>query len=249
MKENHFSITKKYLTYPMEHTERAKDYTGRTIDKEISEMIDKFQHGTQAGLPTKKEEMKPFSHRVEKIGQLLTLAFKRNGRIKSAEIGPIAKTMLTSKQKDLETFGIRVERILYSAMQMAQDEIGPMSDRILIMAGHIGTMADRIGEMANRIVHTEHLIVNSAVLLVDLGLLLEAAIRNFTESFLYTLSIIFNRNFQPVFSSTKHLDIISENIRQILAQQHEFSLKMIESQTGLRDNTLKTYDKVYSRVR
>lgn len=248
MKDEPFDLKNEYLSYPESQTRRTKNYPIETQNNETYEVMDKTQQTTQEAFTPVKEENKPFAHRLKKIGHLFNLAFERNRRIKSEEIGLIAQTLVRDKQKDLNSFGAKVERLLYITIQMAQDEIGPMADRILIMAGHIGTMADRIGEMANRIVHTEHLIVNSAVLLVDLGLLLEAAIRNFIESFLYALSIVFNRNFQPAFTSTKHLDIISENIRQILAQQHEFSLKMLESQVGLRENTLKTYDKVYSKV-
>ena len=147
-----------------------------------------------------------------------------------------------AQKEDKSVVGV-LDKTLQTAMTMAQKEIGPMANRIMKMASHIGVMADRIGEMANRIVHTEHLIISTAVLIVDFGLLIDATIRNFTHSFLYGLSIAFKREFDPAMTSNKHLDVIGDNIKQILSQQHEFSLRMIESQKEMRASTMKTFDK------
>jgi hypothetical protein len=132
----------------------------------------------------------------------------------------------------------KVDGIIRNAMKKTQKELGVMSDRILWMATQIGVMADRIGEMANRIVHTEHLIVNSAVLLVDLGIIIDGLIKHLANSFLYAISMTSRRDFTPLSPHSKHLDVISDNIKQILRQQHEISIKMLEAQTGLREKTL-----------
>ena len=155
----------------------------------------------------------------------------------------VAQPIIPIAEKEKKSVVGIVDKPLKRAMTMALQEIGPMANRIMKMASHIGVMADRIGEMANRIVHTEHLIVSTAVLIVDFGLLIDAAIRNFTHSFLFGMSIAFKRDFNPAMVSNKHLDVIGDNIRQILSQQHEFSLKMLESQKEMRASTMQTFDK------
>jgi hypothetical protein len=155
----------------------------------------------------------------------------------------ISPNILTIEKAERKSIFEHLDSIIQIAMKMTQEELGSMANRIMTMAAHIGVMADRIGEMANRIVHTEHLIVNTAVLVVDFGLIMDATIRNTTHSFLYALSIIFKRDFTPPVQSQKHLDVISDNVKQILTQQHEFSLRMLDNQKEMRDSTMKTFDK------
>jgi len=122
------------------------------------------------------------------------------------------------------------------------EELGPMADRILWMASEIGLMADRIGEMADRIVHTEHLIINMSFNILNFGLLIDGTIKTISEAGLNALAIAFDREAPKLESSTKHLDLISQNVQTILQQQHEYDMKVLEQQKELRSKTLSALD-------
>ena len=125
------------------------------------------------------------------------------------------------------------------------EELGPMADRILWMASEIGLMSDRIGEMGDRIVHTEHLIVNTSVLILNFGLLIDGTIKTLADAGLNAMGMVFDKEYKPTQGiDTKHLDIISQNVQLILAQQHEYDLKVLENQKELRRMTLSALDKI-----
>jgi HAMP domain-containing protein len=124
------------------------------------------------------------------------------------------------------------------------EDLGPMANRILWMATEIGIMADRIGEMADRIVHTEHLIVDTAMLIQNFGLLIDGTMKQMSDSILYAISMVLDKEFTPLNSSQKHLEIISEITNKILEQNHEYDLKVLENQKELRKITISALDKI-----
>lgn len=124
------------------------------------------------------------------------------------------------------------------------EELGPMANRILWMASEIGLMADRIGEMADRIVHTEHLIINMSVNILNFGLLIDGTIKTLTEAGLKAMGLVFDKEITPLQSTTAHIELIGQNIQTILKQQHEYDMKVLETQKELRQITISALDKI-----
>jgi len=124
------------------------------------------------------------------------------------------------------------------------EELGPMANRILWMASEIGLMSDRIGEMADRIVHTEHLIINMSVNILNFGLLIDGTIKTLTEAGLNAMGMVFDKEVTPLQSTTKHIELIGQNIQTILQQQHEYDMKVLDTQKELRQITISALDKL-----
>ncbi len=123
------------------------------------------------------------------------------------------------------------------------EEVGEMANRVLWMASEIGIMADRIGEMADRIVHTEHLIVQTAILIQNFGLLIDGTMKNFTDSILYVISMLLNKEF---VSPQRDINItkISEITMEILKNNHIYDMAVLEKQSKLREITISALDKI-----
>lgn len=124
------------------------------------------------------------------------------------------------------------------------EEVGEMANRVLWMASEIGIMADRIGEMSDRIVHTEHLIVQTAMLIQNFGLLIDGTVKHISESILYSLTLLLNKEFQPLQTTSKHLDIISDITKEIIKNNHEYDMAVLEKQGNLRKITISALDKI-----
>jgi len=124
------------------------------------------------------------------------------------------------------------------------EEVGEMANRILWMASEIGIMADRIGEMADRIVHTEHLIVQTAILIQNFGLLIDGTIKHMSESILYSLTLLLDKEFKPLQTTDKHLDIISDITKEIIKNNHEYDMAVLQKQQELRNITISALDKI-----
>gem|GEM_PF-5530149 len=124
------------------------------------------------------------------------------------------------------------------------EDLGPMANRILWMATEIGIMADRIGEMSDRIVHTEHLIVDTAMLIQNFGLLIDGTVKHMSESILYAISMLLDKEFKPLQTADKHLELISEITNKILDNNQEYDLKVLENQKELRKITISALDKI-----
>jgi Mg2+ and Co2+ transporter CorA len=124
------------------------------------------------------------------------------------------------------------------------EEVGEMANRVLWMASEIGIMADRIGEMADRIVHTEHLIVQTAMLIQNFGLLIDGTIKHMSESILKSISLLLGQEFEPLKTTDKHLEIISEITKEILKNNHEYDMAVLEKQMELRRTTISALDKI-----
>ncbi len=124
------------------------------------------------------------------------------------------------------------------------EELGPMANRILWMASEIGLMSDRIGEMADRIVHTEHLIINMSVNILNFGLLIDGTIKTLTEAGLNAIGMVFDKEVTPLQSTTKHIELIGQNIQTMLTQQHEYDMKVLDNQKELRQITISALDKI-----
>jgi len=124
------------------------------------------------------------------------------------------------------------------------EELGPMANRILWMASEIGLMSDRIGEMADRIVHTEHLIINMSVNILNFGLLIDGTIKTLTEAGLNALGMVFDKEVLPLQSTTKHIELIGQNVQTMMKQQHEYDMKVLENQKELRQTTISALDKI-----
>jgi hypothetical protein len=124
------------------------------------------------------------------------------------------------------------------------EEVGEMANRVLWMASEIGIMADRIGEMADRIVHTEHLIVQTAMLIQNFGLLIDGTMKQLSDSILYGLTLLLDKEFEPVRSSEKNLEIISDITKEILKNNHEYDLAVLDKQLELRKITISALDKI-----
>lgn len=124
------------------------------------------------------------------------------------------------------------------------EELGPMANRILWMASEIGMMSDRIGEMADRIVHTEHLIINMSVNILNFGLLIDGTIKTLTEAGLKAMGLVFDKEITPLQSTTGHIELIGQNIQTILKQQHEYDMKVLDTQKELRQITISALDKI-----
>ncbi len=123
------------------------------------------------------------------------------------------------------------------------EEVGEMANRVLWMASEIGIMADRIGEMADRIVHTEHLIVHTAMLIQNFGLLIDGTMKNLTDSMLYAISMLLNKEF---ISPQRDINIstISEITMEIIRKNHEYDMTVLEKQAKLREVTISALDKI-----
>jgi hypothetical protein len=124
------------------------------------------------------------------------------------------------------------------------EEVGEMANRVLWMASEIGIMADRIGEMSDRIVHTEHLIIHTAMLIQNFGLLIDGTIKHMSESILKSLSMLLNQEFEPLKTTDKHLEIISEITKEIIKNNHEYDMAVLEKQSELRKVTISALDKI-----
>jgi len=125
------------------------------------------------------------------------------------------------------------------------EEVGEMANRVLFMASEIGIMADRIGEMSDRIVHTEHLIVQTAILIQNFGLLIDGTVKHMSESILYAISMLLDKEFKPLETTSQHhLDIISEITKEIIQNNHEYDMAVLEKQGELRKITISALDKI-----
>jgi len=124
------------------------------------------------------------------------------------------------------------------------EEVGEMANRVLFMASEIGIMADRIGEMSDRIVHTEHLIVQTAMLIQNFGLLIDGTVKHLSESILYAISMLLDKEFKPLETTSQHLDIISEITKEIIKNNHEYDMSVLEKQGELRKITISALDKI-----
>ena len=124
------------------------------------------------------------------------------------------------------------------------EEVGEMANRVLWMASEIGIMADRIGEMSDRIVHTEHLIVQTAMLIQNFGLLIDGTIKHMSESILYSLTLLLDKEFKPLQTTSQHLDIISDITKEIIKNNHEYDMAVLKKQSELRKVTISALDKI-----
>jgi len=126
------------------------------------------------------------------------------------------------------------------------EELGPMADRVLWMAAQIGTMADRIGEMADRIVHTEHLIVNTSSMILNFGMLVDNTVKHLSNSAVGAMSMVFEKDMpkELLAPDNDYLKIIAKNTNLIITQQHEYDMKVLDTQKELRDKTLSALDRI-----
>lgn len=124
------------------------------------------------------------------------------------------------------------------------EEVGEMANRVLWMASEIGIMADRIGEMSDRIVHTEHIIIQTAMLIQNFGLLIDGTVKHLSESIIYSLSLVLDKEFKPLETTNKHLEIIESITKEILNNNHEYDIAVLQNQVELRKITISALDKI-----
>ncbi len=124
------------------------------------------------------------------------------------------------------------------------EEVGEMANRVLWMASEIGLMADRIGEMSDRIVHTEHIILQTAMVIQNFGLLIDGTMKHLSETVLKSLHLLLDKEFEPLKTADKHLEIISEITKEIIEKNHEYDLETLKQQVELRKVTISALDKI-----
>lgn len=141
-----------------------------------------------------------------------------------------------------EAVGPMANRILFMAVQIGvmADRIGEMADRIMFMANRIGEFGDKILYESQLIIYTEQLIINESVLITRtisvLSDMITTIVAMLQKNDAY-LQLVAQRT-----ANDRDLELIYENMNLMLANMHEYSLRVLDKESSDREGEIRWRD-------